>query len=111
MPTFHGWPPRSSLSFFSRGVPIRQQRDEGRLDLSDTIMGYWPHAQRTVEMRLRTLSSKWQFWGEDELAVTEDNIRYDLGFDGYRVIIKRLSGEGEPCSTDMRWSLIVRFMT
>ncbi len=35
-------------------------------------------------------------------------IRYDFGFENYYVVIKRLSGMGEPCATEMCWKLTVR---
>ena len=69
---------------------------------------HWPHSQRTVELTLTTESTKWDRWDEDALALMEDNMRYDLGDDGYGVVITRLSGAGRPCTAEMRWRLIVR---
>jgi hypothetical protein len=82
--------------------------DCNEIDLADTFLDFWPYRQRTVEMRLSSESKKWLKWDEKALALMEENIRYDLSHDGYRVIIKRISGVGEPCSTEMRWKLIVR---
>lgn len=110
MPTWTGWPPRSTLSFYTRSGPVSAHQGPGlkNLDLSDELMLRWPHGQRTIEMRLSTQSTRWHFWDEDALALIEDNIRYDLGDDGYRVIIKRLSGMDQECSIDMCWKLIIR---
>jgi hypothetical protein len=108
MPTWTGWPPRSKLSVLSRNRSLLLRRDQGHIDLADTIMLKWPRSQRTVEFRLSTQSKKWDRWDKNALALMEENIRYDLAHDGYGVIIKRISGEGKVCSTEMRWKLIVR---
>lgn len=67
-----------------------------------------PHRQRTVEMRLATDSARWAFWTEENVAKIEDNIRYDLEHDGYRVQIERIMPIDEPCSTDMIWQLLIK---
>lgn len=109
MSTWSGWPPQSNLRFYSRGVPLTAMyAGDEQLDLSDTLMLHWPHAQRTVEMRLNTLSDEWAVWDERNLAKIESNVRYDLGYDAYRVTITRLSGQNEACSTDMIWKLVIR---
>ena len=109
MATWTGWPPRSTLTIYSRGEELPLSYDPpGVIDLSDTIMSFWPHWQRTVELRLSTVSPKWKRWDERTLALMEENIRYDLGHDALRVVIKRMSGQGRPCSVQMCWKLIVR---
>lgn len=109
MATWTGWPPRSRLHVYSRGrelFPITYARG---IDLADTIIRMsWPHSQRTVELALTTESTKWDRWDENALALMEDNIRHDLGHDGYGVVITRLSGMGRPCTAEMRWRLVVR---
>ena len=111
MANWTGWPPRSKLSFYARGRKLFNRHDPWNpkeIDLSDTFISFWPHSQRTVEMRLSSLSRKWDTWDQKALALMEENIRYDLSDDGFRVTIKRLSGEGEPCSTEMCWKLVIR---
>lgn len=110
MASFTGWPPRSKLHLYLRGKRLSNCFDDGRIDLADTISGDFMLNQRTVEMRLSTQSTRWERWDERAIALMEDNIRYDIGFDGYRGVIKRLSGVGQLCSTEMRWKLIVRRM-
>ena len=52
---------------------------------------------------------KWAYWDEEALAHVEGLIRYDLGFDAYRVRISRLlpahylDGDQE-----FRWKLHIR---
>jgi hypothetical protein len=108
MPAWTGWPPQSKLSFYWRGAALLLRRDGKRIDLSDTCMWFWRRSQRTVEMKLSSLSPKWERWDEKSLALMEENIRYDLGEDGFRVIIKRIAGAGQPCSTEMCWKLVIR---
>lgn len=82
---------------------------ENGIDLADTIIRMnWPYSQRTVEITLTTESTKWNRWDEKALSLMEDNMRYDLGEDGYGIVITRLSGMGRPCTAEMRWKLVVR---
>ncbi len=111
MAIWTGWPPRSNFGFYSRGAPFLHHRStRGHIDLADALMSKWPHNQRTVEMRLSTASKKWSNWDAPTLALMEENIRYALTHDGYRVRVERLSGEDQECSTDMRWRLTIRAM-
>jgi hypothetical protein len=103
------FPPRSKLGLYARGEKLVPYVEQGRVDLSDTVLTKaWPHRQRTVEMRLSTRSTRWKVWDEEAVSNVEAYIRYDFGFESYYVIIKRLSGMGEPCTTEMCWKLTVR---
>lgn len=103
------FPPRSKLGLYARGEKLAPYVEQGRIDLADTVIpNSWPHRQRTVEMRLSTRSTRWKVWDEEALSKVEAHIRYDFGFESYSVVIKRLSGMGEPCTSEMRWKLTVR---
>lgn len=103
------FPPRSKLGLYARGEKLVPYVEQGRIDLFDTTMPkWWPHRQRTVEMRLSTRSARWKVWDEEALSKVEAYIRYDFGFENYYVGIKRLSGTGKPCTTEMCWRLTVR---
>lgn len=103
------FPPRSRIGLYARRKKLASYVEEGRTDLADTVIpNNWPHRQRTVEMRLSTRSTRWKVWNEEALSKVEAYIRYDFGFDNYYVIIKRLSGMDESCTTEMCWKLTVR---
>jgi hypothetical protein len=59
-------------------------------------------------MGLSSQSHRWQVWTEANLAKIENLIRYDLGFDGYRAIIKRLTKAKRPCTEEFLWKLQIR---
>lgn len=103
------FPPRSKLALYSRGEKLAPYVEGKRIDLTDTVFpNGWLHKQRTVEMRLSTRSTKWKVWDDEAISKVEAYIRYDFGFESYYVIIKRLSGAGEPCTTEMCWKLTAR---
>jgi hypothetical protein len=101
------WPPKSVLCFTNgRGKELFRSTDR-RLDLSDYLMLWWPHASRTIYMNLKSKSTKWESWSESNLKSIEDLIRYDLDFDGYRVSITRVSSIGGKCVEYFRWKLMI----
>ncbi|TXN26231.1 hypothetical protein [Methylobacterium sp. WL30] len=102
------WPPKCTLSFYRRGAALGSFTNR-RLDLSDTLMLQHDANQLTVEFGLVTESRRWLCWDEKNLAKIEDLIRYDLGFDGYAVTIRRCAANiGMPCDEEFRWKLWIR---
>lgn len=104
----HLWPPRACLFIYGPSGRLVGEFKERDLDLADTLMLGWPHNSRTVQLGLTTCSARWPVWTEMALEKIESLIRYDLGFDGYEVAMKRLSVPGSRCSEEFRWSLRVR---
>ena len=102
------WPPKCTLSFYRRGALLGRFNNR-RLDLSDTLMLGHDANQLTVEFGVATNSRRWSYWDEEKLAIIESLIRYDLGFDGYGVTIRRWGGYvGMPCDMEFRWKLRIR---
>ena len=65
--------------------------------------------QLTVEFGIATDSRRWLCWDEKNLSNIEGLIRYDLGFDGYSVNIRRWVGYvGMPGNEEFRWKLRIR---
>lgn len=80
-----------------------------KLDLADTLMLSWHFSSRTVYFGLVTADPHFVRWDNDTLASMEKMIRYDLGFDGYAVSIKRISQDiNMPCTEEFRWKLVIR---
>jgi len=102
------WPPRVLIRIYGRGGNIVDKSRDRLFDISDSIMLNWPHHSRTVQLGFVTRSARWVAWNEEALTKIEELIRYDLGFDGYRATLKRLSMPGTPCAEEFRWSLLVR---
>lgn len=102
------WPPKCTLSFYRRGAALGSFTNR-RLDLSDTLMPPHDASQLTVQFGVVTESRRWLCWDEENLVKIEGLIRYDLGFDGYGVTIRRCAGYvGMPCDLEFRWKLRIR---
>jgi hypothetical protein len=56
-------------------------------------------------MGLSSKSIQWRIWTEEKLTRIENLIRYDLGFDGYRVVVRRLTKAKRPCAEEFLWKL------
>ncbi len=106
------WPARCTLSFYNgRGRLLACFGNRyRRLDLSDSLMLSYPGSSRVVHFGIRSDSTRMSRWNEDTVKRYERLIKYDLGFDGYRVSIRRESPLGEPCSKEFCWRLAIRTM-
>lgn len=71
------------------------------LDLSDTMSFY----DDTILLGISTRSKKWTRWNMSNLDRLERLIRYDLGFDGCRVRLRRKTKAGGRCTVEFRWRL------
>lgn len=102
------WPAMARLAFYNARGKVRLTSKDRRLDLSDTLM--MKKNYRTIYMGVASLSPKWISWNEDNVKKIEDQIEYDLTFDGYRVRIERFAGPSDaiPCTQEFRWKLIIR---
>ena len=79
-----------------------------KLDLADELMlSYWG-VSRTVYFVLSVADPTWGKWDRAHVEGIEDHIRYDIGFDGYRVKIIRCTAElGGACTGEFRWKLVI----
>jgi hypothetical protein len=78
-------------------------------DLADNITPDAPRKTKTLYFGLSTGSKLWTTWDDSNLRSIEWRIRYDLGFDGYHVAIKRLTKRKNiPCTEEFLWKLIIR---
>ena len=109
IPAKYKWPACGRLTFYRRkDIPLFGTSDR-MFDLSDELMGWnWPHDSRTIYMGVSTKSVRWKRWSNEALEKIELLIRYDLGFDGYRVRIARLTAGSPSCSTEFLWKLQIR---
>lgn len=113
----YAWPELSQLAFYP-APPERVIRSTNRmLDLSDTIAHDASDKSKVVYMGLSTLSHKWPVWSEESLQAIENQIRYDLTFDGNRVKIERHTSavhprtkkKDQPGSDEFVWKLTIRY--
>lgn len=102
------WPPRVRLFAYGARDRLLWERTARDLDLADSLMLAWPHESRTVRLGMITKSIHWPAWSEKALSDVEKLMRYDLGFDGYTVTLRRLSVLGGPCTDEFRWLLRIR---
>lgn len=103
---FH-FPPKSTLSYYDTNDLCFHTTKNRQTDMSDFLMQKWPKPTRTVIFGLKVDSKKWAEWNDETLGIIENLIRDDLGFDGFRVCITRLFGEGSFCETEARWKLSI----
>ena len=102
------WPAMARLAFYNARGKERFTSKDRKLDLSDALM--MKKNYRTIYMGVASLSPKWISWNEENVKTIEDQIEYDLTFDGYRVRIERLARPSDtiPCTQEFRWKLIIR---
>lgn len=107
---YRKWPWGSRFVFKDGRGNVQFEETEKDLDLADYLMLNWPYNQRTVYLHFNTKSKskKWQSWVDDNVQGAEELIKEDLMFDGYRVMIKRLSPMGHACSFPFVWKLVIR---
>jgi len=99
------FPPRCKIAFYrTNGSRIGSTR-ERQVDLTDAVVPFT--ARRTIVLGLSTRSKLWKNWTESNLKRIEDLIRYDFGFDGLTVRIRRVSKRSIPCEKEFRWKLSV----
>ncbi|MGV8891637.1 MAG: hypothetical protein ACOH2K_01525 [Burkholderiaceae bacterium] len=85
----HAKPEFSQLTVY-RDLPRVMFSTTDRMeDLADRLGHHVDENGLTVYLGLSTLSHKWPTWTNDRLKSIEQQIRYDLGFDGYKVKIER----------------------
>lgn len=98
------WPPSCTISIYLLdGTRVMRTKDR-TLDLADSRAFHGS----TILFGIATRSARWTRWNEDNLARVEELIRYDLGFEGYRVWLRRKSPVGLRSPAEFRWSVTVR---
>lgn len=100
-----GWPPRPVLTLYGAGGVCLHRSRSARLDLADTIGPFFCQGVRSILLGLRSDSTVERRWTEERLDAQENNIRYDLSHDGFRVKLTRLKGHGLSCSEEAIWRL------
>ncbi|MCK7544878.1 hypothetical protein MLC59_11970 [Marinobacter bryozoorum] len=70
-------------------------------------MLHYSHAgPRVCEIEVSTKSNKWTTWNSKNVKKIEEHIKYDLEYDGYQVILERVSKPGKTlCSKPFTWKL------
>lgn len=103
------WPKKSRIAFYNgRGKRLWDSTDR-KLDLADSLMHSWEKASRTIYFGVSITADQRSRWDEKNISTIERHIRYGLGFDGYRVAIKRLStNQRARCSEEFLWKLVIR---
>jgi hypothetical protein len=105
------WPARPHLLASTRRGKVIFDTLDRDLDLSDRLMLYWPKASRTVYLAVSTRSRNWKQWDEQSLSIVENHVRYDLRFESYSVVVRRLTVQPRRrllCTTAFHWQLRIR---
>lgn len=111
----YAWPELAQLTFHSSPPEQTFRSVDRMLDLSDTIA---PNSFETkiVYMGVSSLSHKWPVWNEERLQAVENQIKYDLSFDGFRVKVERHTSainpytrkKDRPCLDEFVWKLTIK---
>lgn len=105
------WPPRPLFIFHNARGKIYFSSEDRKLDLADSLMLSSATKSRTVYLQFSTKAKGWDYWTDENVKAIEDRIRYDLGFDGYRVKIEPrhfILPDESPCSESLCWKLTIR---
>ena len=110
---YYLWPPKCELKFFRKdrqGVYWYVMTSTDRFfDLVDNITPEGHRTTRTIYMAMTTESTRWRTWNLANVEGIERRIRSDLGSDGYRVSIRRLTPVDDgPCTEEFLWRLVIR---
>ena len=84
-------------------------------DLADLLRWHVEEDGLTIYLGLSTLSHKWPLWTDAKLKDIEKRLRYDLGFDGFKVKIqrhmptvnKKLTEKHQRGSDEFLWKLTI----
>jgi hypothetical protein len=99
------WPQGALLSITDEeGNLMCKSRDQS-FDLSDNVMHFFDGSPLTVLLSLSNGDK--EYWTDGYLKEIENLISYDLSFDGYSVVIKRLSEVSLSCDSAFYWKLLV----
>jgi hypothetical protein len=109
------WPELCQLNFYSDAPQPRLSTTDRTFDLADNLTGTMSGGVRTVYMGVSSISQNWPEWSEARLRVVEDQIKYDLKFDGYGVKVQRHTPavdprtrkKDRPCSDEFVWKLTI----
>lgn len=101
------WPPHSKIVCFNSTGNIIAKSKRRRLDLSDSLMLWRVDIQPLlISIEVSTRDKNWNVWNSKNVEKIESHIAYDLGFDGYKVKIDRVSKPAKTlCKNPFRWSL------
>lgn len=100
------WPQNALLSITDEeGNFICKSRDKN-FDLSDHLMSFFDGSILTVLLSLSNGDK--ENWTDGYLKEIESLISYDLSFDGYSVVTKRLSDVSSSCENAFNWKLLIR---
>jgi hypothetical protein len=85
----YAWPEFGQLTVYNELPQVMFSTTDRMEDLSDRLGRHVDEDGLTVYLGLSTHSHKWPRWTDARLKSIEKQIRYDLGFDGYKVKIQR----------------------
>ena len=103
------WPPLSRLNFYRNPPELIFSSEDRTLDLADNLMRWVDNAE--IYFGLITFSHLWENWTEENVQKVEELIKYDLEFDGYNVVIQRITNASDqegihrPCRSEFLWKL------
>ena len=107
-PIFSGWPKKSILTVYTEGGVLKVRKKAEKFDLSDEVCGgLGTSIPRIVHFGLKVDDKIPNIWNEDQLKKFENNIEYDLSFDGYCVTAIRVKGIGLKRNEELLWRLEV----
>lgn len=107
----YAWPAKPFFIFHDARGNIYFSSKDKKLDLADSLMLMSATKSRTVYLQFSTGAKGWDYWTEENVKAIEERIRYDLGFDGYRVKIEprhSILPDETPCSESLCWKLTIR---
>jgi hypothetical protein len=110
------WPPFSKLNFYRNPPTLIFSSEDRKLDLADSLTGNVNFENKvTIYFGLTTISHIWEAWTEANLEKVEEQIKYDIEFDGFDVEIERATDaicpytkkQDIPCRNEFLWKLTI----
>lgn len=108
-PIFRDWPQKSILSIYHLNGRRRSRKKAKKFDISDEAFGGWWPMTSIFYFGVQVSKKSFGRWDDMKLRKCEDNIAYDLSFDGYIPKIYRVKGIGLKGKEEALWRVIVRF--
>lgn len=109
----YAWPELVRLRFYRADGTLLGESVDRKLDLSDTLGDLVDDGPVTLYIGVTSYSHKWFWWDEKNIGHIENQIKYDFGFDGYKVKLRRHTSPNinarskvrRQCSTEFRWEV------
>lgn len=104
----NNWPPVAKLRLYNERHEIVKTFTSRSGDLTDGIMVFYNNMSRdlaSLKIGFTIGSKRWEEWNDFTLTAVEQFLIHDFAHDALDLDFDRVSGLGNPCSTEALWTM------